>query len=166
MLFIHIFYRCYLITKYSYFSQWWIPSKMLTITITGFIVYWMCKVNCIVEHNKKSVCYDNLVNFGLPGPRTYYLRLRHPHLRDKIAIRFQDAAHYPNRAEPSRADPTPAQLESHVTIQNAAQRGLVYFTSSVTLLKSSRTQCEAASLPLQQHLDPSDLILLDLARFG
>jgi hypothetical protein len=164
MLFIHIFYRCYLITKYSYFSQWWIPSKMLTITITEFIVCWMCKVNCTVEHNKKYVCYDNLVNFWLPGPRTYYVHLQHPHLRDKIAIRFKDAAYYPNRVEPSRADPSPVGVARDYPKRCTARTHLFYEFSP--LLQSSPTQCEAASLPLQEHLDPSDSILLDLARFG
>ena len=78
----------------------------------------------VVRDNKKSVCYDNLVNFGVPRPRTYYFHLLNTHLPKKIAIRFQDAAHYTSRVQESRPQP----ILKRLTLQNSAQRGLIYLT--------------------------------------
>jgi hypothetical protein len=78
-----------------------------------------------------------IVNYtiGVPGPRTYYLHLLGPHLQEKIASRFQNATQLPqsSRAEPSRPQ---RRVESNVALQNAAQRGLIYFTRNAYIALS------------------------------
>jgi len=71
--------------------------------------------------------------------------------------------------ESSRADASPVGVERDYPQRRTARTHLFdneFLYSSATLLQCNPTQCEAASLPLQQHLDPLDSILLDWARFG